>query len=263
MLIAHLSDLHLCPDGTLYQGVLDTAPRLAEALAKAAAFAPDLLLLSGDLTEDGDAASYARLCDMLSGFPAPILAIPGNHDDRETFRTGLRGLADMIPLAPDGPLHSLMDGPVRVIGFDVTVPGQHHGLVTADHAHWLDCTLAAAPDTPTLIVTHQPPYSTGMAFIDDYRCFGEDHLARVLSRHPQVMCLLSGHVHRFTLTSFADRPALTAPAIATSIALRLAPGADPASVTEPPSMLLHHWTGEELVTHLQPVGAFPGPYAFF
>ena len=60
MLIAHLSDPHLCPKGQLYQAALDTAPRFAEALAQAARFAPDLLLLSGDLTEHGDAASYAR-----------------------------------------------------------------------------------------------------------------------------------------------------------------------------------------------------------
>jgi 3',5'-cyclic-AMP phosphodiesterase len=263
MLITHLSDPHLCPPGELYQAVLDTNSRFAEALAQAASFAPDLLILSGDLAEHGDADSYTLAHDLLRAFPAPILAIPGNHDDREGFRAGLCGLPNLIPLQTSGPLHSVAVGPVRVIGLDVTVLGDHHGLVTPDHAAWLDETLSAAPDTPTLLVMHQPPFATGMEYVDAYRCFGEDLLAQVLTTHPQVIRILAGHVHRFTLTSFAGRPALTAPATATSLALRLTPGAEPASYTEPAAMLLHHWTDGQLTTHLQPVGTFPGPHDFF
>lgn len=263
MLIAHLSDPHICPNGQLYQTVLDTSPRFAEALDQAASFSPDLLILSGDLTEHGDAESYAVARDLLAGFPAPILAIPGNHDDREGFRAGLSTLPNLLPLPATGPLHAVADGPVRVIGFDVTVPGDHHGLVTPDHAAWLDATLAAAPDRPTLVMLHQPPYATGIAFIDEFRCFGQDLLAEVLSRHPQVIRLVAGHVHRFTLTTFADRPALTAPATTTSLALRLAPDAEPASFTEPAAFLLHHWQDGQLVSHLQVAGRYPGPHPFF
>ncbi|MFO1202317.1 MAG: phosphodiesterase [Tabrizicola sp.] len=263
MLIAHLSDPHLCPPGTLYQSVLDTTHRFAEALSRAASFSPDLLILSGDLTEHGDAASYAVARDLLASFPAQILAIPGNHDNREAFRTGLSGLPTLAAHPASGPLHATFEGPIRVIGLDVTVPGDHHGLVTPDHADWLDRTLSLAPDTPTLIVTHQPPFATGMGFVDTYRCFGEHLLVATLSRHRQVIRLLAGHVHRFTLTSFADRPALTAPATATSIALRLGPEAEPASFTEPAGMLLHLWREGQLTTHLQPLGDWPGPHPFF
>jgi 3',5'-cyclic-AMP phosphodiesterase len=263
MLIAHLSDPHLCPAGTLYQSVIDTTPRFAEALAQAARFAPDLLVLSGDLTEHGDAESYALARRLLGDFPAPVLAIPGNHDERNRFRHGLSGLPNLIPLPASGPLHACSDGSLRLIGLDVTVPGADHGQVTPDHAAWLEATLSAAPATPTLLVLHQPPFATGIDFIDDYRTFGEDLLARVLSRHPQVIRLLAGHVHRFTMTSFAGRPALTAPSVASSLAFRLSPGAEPAFLVEPPAMLLHLWRDGGLITHVQPVGAFPGPYPFF
>ncbi len=263
MLIAHLSDPHLCPPGTLYNAILDTTARFAEALAQAASFAPDLMILSGDVTEHGDPESCALARDLLAGAPCPVLAIPGNHDDRETFRAGLSGLPNLIPLPTTGPLHSVAEGPVRVVGLDVTVPGDHHGQVTPDHATWLDAALSAAPDTPTLLVMHQPPFATGMSFVDAYRCFGEDLLAQLLSHHPQVIRILAGHVHRFSLTTFAGRPAFTAPATATSIALRLAHGAEPASFNEPAAMLLHHWDGGQLTTHLQPVGDYPGPYPFY
>lgn len=263
MLIAHLSDPHLCPAGTLYQSVLDTRPRFAEALALAASHSPDLLILSGDLAEHGDPESYAFACALLAGVPTPILAIPGNHDDPAAFRESLSGLPNLIPSAPTGPLHVQAEGALRVIGLDVTLRGEDHGLVTPDHANWLEITLASAPDTPTVLVTHQPPFDTGIGFIDAYRCFGEDLLAQVLSRHPQVIQVISGHVHRFTMTSFAGRPALTAPATATSLALRLGPGAEPASFTEPTAFLLHLWRDGRLVSHVQPVGTFPGPHPFF
>jgi 3',5'-cyclic-AMP phosphodiesterase len=145
----------------------------------------------------------------------------------------------------------------------VTVPGDHHGQIDDSRIGWLQATLAAAPDQPTLLMMHQPPFVTGMGFADEYRTFGEDRLAEALSRHPQVIAVLAGHVHRFTLTSFAGRPALTAPSTATSLALRLAPDAEPASFTEPPAMLLHLWRDGRLVSHLQPLGPYPGPHAFF
>ena len=263
MLIAQLSDPHLCPPGKLYQSVLDTNARFAEALAQVARLSPDLVILSGDLAEHGAPQEYALARELLSPLAAPILAIPGNHDDREAFRAGLSGLPNLIPLTETGPLHATAEGPVRVIGFDVTVPGDHHGLVTPDHAAWLDTTLSAASDTPTLLMLHQPPFATGIGFADEYRCYGEDLLADTLLRHPQVIRVLAGHVHRFTLTEFAGRPALTAPATSTSLALRLEPDAAPASYTEPSGMLLHLWQGGRLVSHLQAVGGYPGPHPFF
>jgi 3',5'-cyclic-AMP phosphodiesterase len=55
----------------------------------------------------------------------------------------------------------------------------------------------------------------------------------------------------------------TSPSTATAIALQLRPDAKPASHVEPPACLLHHWRpGVGLVTHLSPIGAFPGPYPF-
>jgi Icc protein len=263
MLIAHLSDPHLCPPGTLYQTVLDTNARFAEALHEVAALGPDLLILSGDLTEHGLPEEYALARQLLGRLMVPVLAIPGNHDDRESFRAGLSGLPNLLPLTKSGPLHAVADGPVRVVGLDVTVPGAHHGQVDAAHANWLDATLSTAPDQPTLVMMHQPPYETGIGYVDEYRCFGEDLLTAVLARHPQVIRLLAGHVHRFSLTEFAGRPAFTAPATATSLALRLNPGAEPASYTEPPAMLLHLWRDGRLVSHLQPLGPYPGPHPFF
>jgi hypothetical protein len=85
----------------------------------------------------------------------------------------------------------------------------------------------------------------------------------LIARHPQVARVLCGHVHRLMLQSFAGTMLCTAPSLATAIALRVGAQAEPASFLEPPGFLLHHVpeTGPVL-THLIPLGNFPGPFDF-
>ena len=62
---------------------------------------------------------------------------------------------------------------------------------------------------------------------------------------------------------FGGTTLCTAPSTTTAIALQLRPDATPASHIEPPAMLLHHWQeGTGLITHVIPIGTFPGPYPF-
>ena len=262
MLIAHLSDPHMRAAGQLYQGLVDTNALFDLALETLAALdpAPDLVIIGGDLVDDGSDADYATVAGKLSRIAVPVFAIPGNHDERGAFRRCLPGLAGTA----SGPLHFRAEGELRVIGFDVTVPGAHHGEVDDDKADWLDAALSEAPDHPTMVLMHQPPILSGIDCIDAYNCRGGDLLAGVLARHHQVERLLCGHVHRFMQTSFAGIPLLCAPATSTSIALRLGAGAEPASYLEPPAMLLHDWRGPgRLVTHHLSIGRYPGPFPFF
>lgn len=258
MLIAQLSDPHLRPPGVLYQGLVDSNAMFEAALRHVAALspAPDLVLLSGDVVDEGTAAEYAAARGMLAGLRQPLLVIPGNHDEREAFRASF---ADRGFCPESGPLHAIADqhGPVRVIALDVTVPGAHHGFFDDAAAGWLEAALQAPPEQPTIIMLHQPPLVSGIPFIDIYRCHGARRLASLVER---IVC---GHIHRFMLRRFAGTVLCTAPSTTTAIALRLEPEALQASYIEPPAFLLHHWTAEAgMVTHLVPIGAFPGPLPF-
>ncbi|MCB4769374.1 phosphodiesterase [Ancylobacter sp. Lp-2] len=265
MLLAHLSDPHLRPEGQLYQGLVDSNAMFVAALDALARLdpRPDAMLLTGDVVDEGMPAEYKLAAERLAGIGVPLLAIPGNHDEREAFRACFAGHPH---LPKTGPLHFAVGhlGPVRVVGLDVTVPGEHYGEVDDEASCWLDSVLAAEPDRPTLVMMHQPPILSGIPYIDDYNCRGGERLAAVLSRHPQVERVLCGHIHRFMQARFGGTMLVTAPSTTTAIALRLRPDAEPASFVEPPAMLLHRWTpGSGLVTHYVPIGHFPGPYPFF
>ena len=83
MLIAQISDPHVTTEGTAVRSLVDTPARLADAFATCAALprVPDVILFTGDLVNDGTAAEYALLAEVLEGAPCPVLPIPGNHDD--------------------------------------------------------------------------------------------------------------------------------------------------------------------------------------
>jgi 3',5'-cyclic AMP phosphodiesterase CpdA len=265
MLIAHLSDPHLRAQGQLYQGLIDSNAQFDLAIRHLNALdpAPDLVLVTGDLVDEGSAAEYVTVRRALAAIRQPILVIPGNHDEREAFRACF---ADHRHLPATGPLHFAVGdkGPVRVLGLDVTVPGRHHGELTDAAGDWLEAALAEEPERPTLLMMHQPPVESGIVCIDAYSCRDGQRLEAIIRRHRQVERLLCGHIHRFMLRRFGGTILLTAPSTTTAIALRFAPSAEPASFLEPPAFLLHQWrepTG--FVTHHLPVGPFPGPFPFF
>lgn len=263
MLIAQLSDPHVRPRGVLYQDIVDSNAMFAAAVAHVNALdpQPDLVLLSGDLVDKGEADEYAMLRGLLMPLRAPALAIPGNHDERDAFRHAFKAEAW---LPAHGPVNYVVDrGALRIVAFDVTLPGLHHGGVDEAGLGWLDETLAAAPQRPTLIMMHQPPFACGVPYLDAYLCRDGERLAELVMRHHHVERIVCGHVHRFMQLRFGGTMLCTAPSTTTAIALQLKPDAQPASHVEPPAMLLHHWRpGVGLITHFVPIGSFPGPYPF-
>ena len=264
MLIAHLSDPHLRPKGVLYQGIVDSNAMFAEAVRCLGALPmrPDVVILSGDLVDEGSPSEYAHARELLAGLRAPLLMIPGNHDARDAMRAGF---PDHDYMTPSGPLHFVAGGlgPVRIIGLDITVPGAHHGDFDDAAAAWLDHALAREPDRPTIIMMHQHPFASAIPYIDKYDCRQGERLAEVVSRYPAVERILAGHIHRHMQLRFGGTILCTAPSTTTAIALQLDPASRAASHVEPPAMLLHHWmAGRGLVTHYVPIGTFPGPYPF-
>ncbi|MFL6574635.1 MAG: metallophosphoesterase family protein [Burkholderiales bacterium] len=69
--LAHLSDLHF---DRVDQGVLEALRRRVKALA------PDLVVISGDLTQRARAHQFRAARAFLDSLPKPQVVVPGNHD---------------------------------------------------------------------------------------------------------------------------------------------------------------------------------------
>lgn len=172
MRIVQLSDLHLRPL-PLCSGV---DPWLAwrAALDRVAGLkpAPDLLLLSGDLADDGAAPTYARLAASLATAGWPHALLPGNHDDRRAMRAAFPGQG----WADENRLCRRVDrGELTLLLLDTLVPGAEWGEFGDAQRAWLD---AHCPDDRRVVVAmHHPPCALGIAGMDRIACRGGERLA--------------------------------------------------------------------------------------
>lgn len=263
MLIAQLSDLHIKLPGRLAYKKVDTAAMLAEAVRRLNALVPrpDLLLITGDLTDIGSPEEYAWLRELLAPLTMPMFVVPGNHDEREGMRAAF---ADGGYFPEQGFLNFAVDcGDLRLLGLDTLVPGQGGGAVCAERLAWLDDALRAAPDTPTLLLMHHPPFLTGIGHMDRIGLQGREAVAEVLAKHPQVRRVLCGHLHRTIVTAVGGRMAMTCPSPAHQVVLDLRDEAPSQFNMEPPGFMLHTWADGILTSHAAVIGDFAGPFPFF
>ncbi|MEO5337553.1 MAG: phosphodiesterase [Magnetospirillum sp. WYHS-4] len=260
MIVAQLSDFHFRSDGIPIKGKVDGAKALAAALdhIKTLTPGPDLVLVTGDLIDKSGRPDYGPVKEGLASLGVPVYAIPGNHDDREAMRTAF---ADLGYLPAEGEfLHYTVEGhSLRLIGLDTQVPGTYLGELCPARLAWLEDRLAEAPDRPTLLFMHHPPFRTGIHFMDRSPFRGAEPFDALLRRHPQVLRLLCGHLHRPVEARFGGTVASTAPAIAFQMSLDLRPGAESTFVLEPAACPVFLWRPDTgLVGHLSPIGDY-GP----
>jgi len=262
MLLAQISDLHVRPTGELYKDAVDSNRMCADAIDHLNRLdpRPDLVLITGDLVDEGLQAEYDSLRGLLAKLDLPYLLMAGNHDDREVLA---RSFAEHAYLPARGAKHYLIDRhPVRIVALDTTVPGDHHGEVDEAGLAWLEQALQATRGAPTVVLMHHPPIACGIAYIDKYMCRQPERIAAVIGRFSHVERVLCGHVHRPILQRWAGTLLCCCPSTATQIALQLRPDARPASFREPPACLLHWWREGVMVTHTSYIGRFDGPYPF-
>ena len=140
------------------------------------------------------------------------------------------------------------------------MPGSPGGHLGQAQLSWLDEALARRPDVPALLCLHHPPMPVGIPFLDGMRLADGEELAAVVGRHPQVVRVLAGHVHRSVTAAFGGTALAVAPS--TQLHSGLAPrGGMPHYLAEPTTFLLHLCIGPEWVTHTVPVSHAAAPVA--
>lgn len=258
MLIAQITDVHLGfkPGGAdeLNRRRLD---RVLDRL-RAMKPRPDMLLVTGDIADKGDdSLCYARFKQALSTLPYPAFPVLGNHDGRA-------GLLEHFPALPTNEgfiQYAIEDYPVRILVLDTVEEGRHGGAFCETRAAWLKARLDEQPDRPTIIALHHPPMDSGLSWMkEDPDAPWIRRLHDIVAAQTNILALLSGHLHRPVISSWAGTLIAICPSTAPLVMLDLdsldpdAPDGRPMIVDDGPFYALHLWNGRGLVSHFDSVG---------
>lgn len=249
--ILHLSDTHLMDpqltEGTaLHQGSVDTVAAYRHTLSAFENAGPlDLVVLSGDVSDDGSPASYRTLRSLTGDFASRHGAVAiyamGNHDQRAGFRevlgdghgpvaAGNTGGSNTVRSNTEGSntdglaAVELKDEPpimgmshvsgYRVITVDSSVPGRTHGFVDGAQLAWLRTELSTRHGHGTVVVIHHPPVAPVTALHHGIELLNAEQLAEALAGTDTV-AILSGHYHHH-LTDVLAAGASRIPVVVTS-----------------------------------------------
>jgi Icc protein len=190
VLVVQLSDSHLFAEADGQLLGMQTRHSLKAVVDLVLAEQPeiDLVLATGDLSQDGTVESYQAFRTESERLDAPKRWIPGNHDE-------LREMA--IAAQRSDFLDPVVDvGNWRITMLDSAVSGSVPGYLEDKQLQLLAQALSEAPDRHHLICLHHHPVPIGAAWMEPIGLRNPDALFAVLERFPQTRALLWGHVHQ-------------------------------------------------------------------
>ena len=260
--ILQISDTHILPKGALVSGRLDTADALARLVDRISNIREqigpiDALLVSGDLSDDGSAESYAQFKTLIAPLDLPTYVIAGNHDARDPMRSAF---ADVLP--NDGPLNwARQVGDIHLIGLDTLVEGQGAGTLAHESLSFLQDAFSKAGKAPVLLALHHPPFSCGIGFMDEIGLTNGHALRDVLTGHTGPLRIICGHIHNIIVSDVAGHIAISAPSPASTFAYDCRPSAPVGFMTQEDGCLLHRWNAGFQSIRIGPMEG-SGPFPF-
>lgn len=148
----------------------------------------DLLLCTGDISQDGSAQSYQRFAEMIDGMATTTRWFAGNHDEAVVLQAA--------SLADDW-LESVCDlGAWRIITLDSSVKDKVHGYLNKTQLSMLKEALLSATDRHVLIALHHHPLPIHSHWMDKISLLNAAELLSILRDFNNVKAVIWGHVHQ-------------------------------------------------------------------
>lgn len=200
IILAHLSDTH-------FDTGARSEARARQVMAYLEALPGDIdaVVVTGDITHNGLPAEHEQAAKVLMSSRFPVYTCMGNHDGYTPYRWPLNQVHEI--------------GDTVLLLCDSVILGRDDGRLGDATLNWLSSTLDTFTGRTVLVGMHHPPVELGHPLMDGIKLSGEHQLADLLDAHPNVAAVLCGHAHSPAVTTFAGRPLLVAPGVASSLCL--------------------------------------------
>jgi Icc protein len=207
MRIIQITDPHIFTDtqqGSLLG--LNTAKSFEAVLqlVESNAKSPDLIVLTGDLSQDETAPAYHHIAKSCERFKCPIYWIPGNHDNP----TLMQKIFEKTQLHQE---KAILLGNWLFILLNSHYPKHVEGLLAKTEFSHLEHYLSLHPKQHTLLFMHHPPVTVGSKWVDNLALKNADKLFAITDKFPQIKAIVCGHVHQEFNTTRKNIPIYTTP----------------------------------------------------
>lgn len=187
--LVQISDCHVSSNPQAAYRGLNAGRSLQSLLPAIRLFQPDLVLLTGDVSEDASPASYRWVAALVGTLGAPVLALPGNHDDPEVMK-------HHFPLGPwQGPLFRAAKG-WQLVLLDSTARNEISGVLSDDSLARLESGLSRCVSEHVLLALHHQPITVASPWIDKYALREPGEFMELLEKDKRIRCVTWGHVHQ-------------------------------------------------------------------
>lgn len=164
---------------------------------------PDLILVTGDISQDDSRESYRAFAQTMTSFACPVACFAGNHDDRD-------GMALCLEPLRHWRIRQLLAPGWQLLLLESQVEGHTYGRVSADELEFVRAAVASQPQRRTMLFLHHPPLPVGCNWLDQHRLRNGEELLAVAAQLG-VVAIVSGHVHQDFRASVGGVEVLTTP----------------------------------------------------
>ena len=188
--IIQITDSHIRKDeqGTLLGMNTRASLNAVLELVKQREEAPDLVLATGDIAQDGSAEAYRHFKEKMADFSCPVVWFSGNHGDPEVMTSAVADSRCFKKIWTNDYW--------KLIFLDSSVRARVYGELAVSELNFLRQELAADTDKHVAICFHHHPVQINSTWLDTIGLQNGDEFFSVVDKYPRVRLVLWGHIHQ-------------------------------------------------------------------
>ena len=151
---------------------------------------PELLIITGDLSQDCTFESYSYLHSFLDKLGIKFYLLPGNHDDLNIINKvfGFNWSRENVDYSVD------FNGWFFYL-IDTSIYPEAHGELTPRQLVKFEDAINKNKSKPTLIFMHHHPLKVN-SWLDGMILLDSENFNSIVKKNPQVKGVLFGHIHQ-------------------------------------------------------------------
>ncbi|PHM50803.1 metallophosphoesterase family protein [Xenorhabdus miraniensis] len=212
MKVIHLTDIHLTRSRE--QKIFDVNPYdnfdfvCEEILRIKSIIEIELIIVSGDISNDGEVDSYRYFLNKMESLNLPYLAILGNHDLKNNFDIALAEEKSKYIINSNEYNNRIW----HFISVDTVVAGEDHGLISKDTLIELERKIIANSHYNIALFMHHHAIPVGIPIVDNCMLNNGKELLKLCEKY-KVKFIGSGHAHTSRIWHHNTMTTCVAPAV--------------------------------------------------